>query len=121
MKDLTKEELECLIRESNKELLSEIGMGYADELSQARPETLASYDFFITQAIAQLQALVTKAEGDYRAKAIIDADIDYIIDDQLYKRLSDAMGFCESSLRAIQGPGIKPPNTSPADLGFNDE
>ena len=106
MKDLTKEEIEKIVKESNKELVGEQYTYLANDEGDARKERLSSYDQFVEQAKVLLDQMVEKLRGDHETGNIQNADIDYLIDDQLTKRMQDALNYTVSSLEALKGPGI---------------
>lgn len=107
MKDLTKEEIEKIVKESNKELVGEQYTYLANDESKARKERLSSYGQFVEQAKVLLDQMVKKLIGAHETGNIQDSDIDYLIDDQLTKRMQDALNYCVSSLVALKGPGIE--------------
>ena len=53
-----------------------------------------------------------KAKGEYENGIINDADIDYLISDQL-ERAIQAVEYVKASLIALKGPGIKPSEKGP--------
>ena len=107
MKDLTKEEIEKIVKESNKELVGEQYTYIANDEVDARKERLSSYDQVVEQAKVLLDQMVEKLRGDHETGNIQGADIDYLIDDQLNKRMQDALNYTVSSLEALKGPGIR--------------
>jgi len=113
MKDLTKKDIENIVKESNKELVGEQYTYIANDEGDARDERLRSYDQFVKQAKVLLDQMVVKLRSDYEHGNIQDADIDYLINDQLNKKMQDALDYCVSSLMALKGPGI---TDGPADL-----
>jgi len=121
MKDLTKKEIEDIVKESNKDLVGEQYTYIANDEVDARKERLRSYDQFVEQAKVLLDQMVDKLRGDHETGNIQDADIDYLIDDQLNKRMQDALNFTVSSLMALKGPGIKSGSPGLANLNMYDE
>jgi|TARA_R110002051_G_scaffold306004_2_gene376348 hypothetical protein len=107
MKDLTKEEIENIVKESNKDLVGEQYTYIANDVADARKERLRSYDQFVEQAKVLLDQMVEKLRGDHETGNIQKADIDYIINDQLNMRMQDALNYTVSSLEALKGPGIE--------------
>lgn len=112
MEDLTKEDILKIVRESNKETIEEYFPSDADQQTKARKETLERYQGFVSSAKNVLDQIIQKAKGDYENGVIGDADIDYLIDDQL-ARAMQSIEFIKSSLIALKGPGIKPITTGP--------
>ena len=117
MKDLTKKEIEDIVKESNKDLVGEQYTYLANDEGDARKERLRSYDQFVEQAKVLLDQMVDKLRGDHETGNIQDADIDYLIDDQLNKRMQDALNYTVSSLTALkereigtETPGLTYPN-----------
>jgi len=106
MKDLTKKDIENIVKESNKELVGESYTYLANDLSDERKEKLRVYSQFVDQARVLLTQMVKKASSDYETGNLQDADIDYLIDDQC-QRMRDAVDYTISSLEAMKGPGIK--------------
>jgi hypothetical protein len=107
MKDLTKEEIEAIVRESNKNLVGEQYTYIANDLADDRKMRLRSYDQFVEQAKVLLDQMVEKLRGDHETGNIQDADIDYLIDDQLNKRMQDALNYTVSLLPALKEQGIE--------------
>ena len=112
MKDLTKEDILKIVKESNKDTIEEYFPSDTDQQTKYRKETLERYQGFISSAKNILDQIIQKAKGDYENGVINDADIDYLIDDQL-NRAMQSINFVKSSLMAIKGPGIKPSETGP--------
>jgi hypothetical protein len=107
MKDLTKEDIEKIVKESNEELVGEQYTYLANDESTARKERLRIYSQFIEQTKVLLDQMVRKVSADYETDTLNDADVNFLIDDQLNMRLQDTLNYCVSSLKAIKGPGIK--------------
>lgn len=118
MKDLTKEELVQIIKESNKDILDELT--YADELSMDRINTLDKYEYFVTEAARFFQEMVRTAESDYKGKVIQDSDLDSIIN-HTCTRMIDAVNTAQSQLAAIGGAGIKEPEQGLIYPGYLEE
>lgn len=112
MKDLSKKDILKIVKESNKEALDEYFPSDADQQIKARKENLERYDSFISSAKNILDQIIDKAKGDYEGNIIGDADIDYLINDQL-ERAIQSIEFIKASLIALKGPGIKPSETGP--------
>tara|TARA_R110002124_G_scaffold116400_8_gene272845 strand:+ start:3528 stop:3893 length:366 start_codon:yes stop_codon:yes gene_type:complete len=112
MNDLTKEDIYNIVRESNKETLEEYFPSDADEMVRARKETLERYQSFVSGAKNFLDQITEKAKGEYENDIINDADIDYLIDDQL-ERAMQAVEYVKASLIALKGPGIKASEKGP--------
>ncbi len=107
MKDLTKKDIEDIVKKSNKELVGESYTYLANDLSADRKEKLRVYSQFVDQARVLLEQMVKKASSDYETGNLQDADIDYLINDQLNTRMQFVLDFTVSSLEVIKGPGIK--------------
>ena len=107
MKDLTIEEIEKIVKESNKELVGEQYTYLANDESTARKERLRTYSHDIEQVKVLLDQMIRKVSADHETDTLSDADIDFLIDDQLNMRLQDTLNYTVSSLKAIKGPGIK--------------
>ncbi len=112
MKDLTKNEILNIIKEANKETLEEYFPSDADNLIKARENNLQRYQGYVSGAKNFLDQIIEKAKGDYENGIINDADVDYLIDDQL-QRAIQAVEYVKSSLMAIKNAGIKPSETGP--------
>tara|TARA_Y100000385_G_C12976401_1_gene586363 strand:+ start:64 stop:429 length:366 start_codon:yes stop_codon:yes gene_type:complete len=112
MKDLTKEDILNIVKEANKETLEEFFPSDADNLVRARKETLERYQSFVSGAKNFLDQIIEKAKGEYENDIINDADIDYLIGDQL-ERAMQAVEYVKASLIALKGPGIKPSEKGP--------
>jgi hypothetical protein len=112
MKDLTREEIKKIVKESNKETLSEYFPSYADEEVTARKENLQRYHGFVEGSKNFLDQIIEKAKMDYQEGIISDADIDYLINDQC-DRAMKSIEFVISSLIALKEQGIKPSETGP--------
>lgn len=107
MKDLTKKEIEDIVKESNKDLVGEQYTYIANDIADDRKMRLRSYDQYVEQAKVLLDQMVEKLRGEHETGNIQDADIDYIIDDQLTKRMQDALNYTVSSLTALKEQGIE--------------
>jgi hypothetical protein len=118
MKDLTKEELVQIIKESNKDILDELT--YADELSMDRINTLDKYEYFVTQAAGFFKEMIETAKSDYEGKVIQDSDLDSIIN-KTCVRMIDAVNSAQSALAAIGGAGIKEPEQGLTYPGYLEE
>jgi hypothetical protein len=106
MKDLTKKDIENIVKESNQDLVGESYTYLANDLSAERKEKLRVYSQFVEQARVLLTQMVKKASSDYETGNLQDADIDYLIDDQC-QRMQAALDYTISSLEVIKGPGIE--------------
>ena len=70
MKDLTKEELMQIIKESNKDILDEFS-GYADQLGVAKRASHEKYADFISQVrFILLDNMLEQVKADYHHGAI---------------------------------------------------
>lgn len=107
MKDLTRKEIEYIVKESNKDLVGEQYTYTANDIADDRKMRLRSYNQYIEQAKVLLDQMVEKLRGEHETGNIQDADIDYIIDDQLTKRMQDALNYTVSSLTALKEQGIE--------------
>lgn len=112
MNDLTKEDILNIVREANKESLEEYFPSDADNQTKARFQNLERYQGFVSGAKNFLDQIIEKATGDYQNGIINDADVDYLISDQL-ERAMQAVEYVKSSLLALKGPGRKPSETGP--------
>lgn len=112
MKDLTKQDILQIVKESNKEALDEYFPSDADNTIKARKETLERYQGLVSGAKNFLDQFIQKAKGDYENKVISDADIEYLIDDQC-ERLEQAVQYLISSLTSLKDEGIKPSEFGP--------
>ena len=110
MKNLTKQEIISIVKESNKETLEEYFPSDADQSIKARADTLHRYQGLVSGAKNFFDQLIEKARGDYENNIINDPDIDFLIDDVL-ARAETALEYVKSSLVALKGPGIKPSET----------
>jgi len=110
MKNLTKQEIISIVKESNKEALEEYFPSDADQALKARNETLHRYQGLVSGAKNFLDQIIEKARGDYENNIINDPDVDFLIDDVL-ARAETALEYVKSSLIALKGPGIKPSET----------
>lgn len=107
MKELTKKEIEKIVKESNKDLVGESYTYLANDEVDARKEKLASYSQFVEQAKVLLDQLINRVASDQETGNCSAADIDYLIHDQLQTRMQDALNYTIASLEAAKGPGIK--------------
>tara|TARA_R100001460_G_scaffold37665_3_gene72084 strand:+ start:4384 stop:4749 length:366 start_codon:yes stop_codon:yes gene_type:complete len=112
MKELTKEDILKIVKESNKGSLEEYFPSDGDQQTKARKETLERYQGFISSAKNFMDQIIQKAKGDYENGIINDADVDFLIDDQL-SRFRQSIDYVQASLEAIKGPGIKPSDSGP--------
>ena len=112
MDDLTKQDILDIVREANKQTLEEYFPSDADNQIKARKDNLERYQSFVSGAKNFLDQITEKATGDYQNGIIDDADIDYLIDDQL-ARAMQAVEYVKASLIALKGPGIKPSEKGP--------
>ncbi len=112
MKNLTKEDIANIVKEANKETLEEYFPSDADNMIRARKETLERYQSFVSGAKNFLDQIIEKAQGEYENGIINDADIDYLISDQLARAIQ-AVEYVKASLIALKGPGIKPSEKGP--------
>ena len=112
MNDLTKEDILKIVQEANKSTLEEYFPSDADNQVTARKENLERYQSFVSGAKNFLDQITEKATGDYQNGIINDADIDYLISDQL-ERAMQAVEYVKASLIALKGPGIKPSEKGP--------
>ncbi len=116
---ITKEEIEKIVREANKELLEEdrvsvatdwsgfSGMTYpfyGNELSVARKEKLGSYEKYVNTCLQSLKMMVENVNADYINNNISDMEVKFLINDQL-ERLQSSVGYTISSLEAIMQSG----------------
>jgi hypothetical protein len=107
MKDLTKEELELLVRESNKDILDELT--YDDEEKMALINKYETYAQFVTQAKALLDQMAKAANIDYTSGNLSRDDVMHLIDNEL-GRAYTAVDGAVNTLRAVIGPGLKTQN-----------
>ena len=121
MKDLTKKEIQDIVKESNKDLVDEQYTYLANDESDARKERLRRYSQFVEQTRVLLDQMIKKVAADHQTDTLNDADIDFLIDDQLKMRLQDALNYAVSSLEAIKGPGIKSDTPGSTYPNFYDE
>ena len=112
MKDLTKEDILQIVKESNKESLDEYFTSNADRAVAAREENLERYQSFVQGSKNFLDQIIEKAKGEYENKIINDADIEYLINDQC-KRAIQNVEYIKSSLMALKSTGIHPSETGP--------
>ena len=111
---ITKEEIEKIVREANRELLEEEGGTapdwsaftgmtypyYGSELTVARKEKLSSYEKYLNTCLQSLKMMVEYVNSEYVNKNLQKADVEFLINDQL-GRLQDAVSYTISSLQAI--------------------
>jgi len=107
MKDLTKKEIEDIVKKSNKDLVGEQYTYIANDESDARKERLRTYSHFVEQTTNLLEQMIKEVSADYKTDNLSDADIDYLIDDQLKIRMQDALNYACASLDAVKNSGIK--------------
>ncbi|HAI16868.1 MAG TPA: hypothetical protein DCM10_01855 [Xanthomarina gelatinilytica] len=112
MKTLSKEDILKIVKEVNTDILKEYFPSDADNMVRARKENLMRYDSFVSGAKNFLDQIIEKANGEYENGIIDDADIDYLINDQLVRAMM-AVEYVKASLIAIKGPGIKPSEKGP--------
>lgn len=105
MKEITKKEIENIVKESNKELKEEYPY-LGSEIGQARNNTMHAYKSYVSQAKKFLDQMVDRANMDYENKVIQKADIDWLIDDQLLK-MQDALNYVKSQLEVMKTSGLK--------------
>ena len=118
--NITKEELEKIVREANDHLLEDrvstltdpsafpTGYGdypyYGNELSVARKQKLGSYEKYVNTCLQSLKQMVENVNADYINNNITDMEVKFLVNDQL-ERLSEAVGYTVSSLEAIMQSG----------------
>lgn len=119
MKDLTKEELESLVRESNKDILDELS--YEDEEGQVRVNTLEKYSDYISQVrFILLDNMLAQAKADYDHGVLNKSDIHHLIEKECNERLmliastlasglGDIVGASEEEVEMSKGPIPLPP------------
>ena len=112
MKNLTKQEILKIVKESNEEALEEYFPSDANNVRRARQETLERYQGLISGAKNFLDQFVQKAKGDFENNIISDADVEYLINDQC-ERLEQAVQYVVASLQALKEQGIKPSEFGP--------
>lgn len=112
MKDLTKQDILKIVKESNEETLEEYFPSDADNVTRARQETLERYQGLVSGANNFFTELTRKAKMDYENNVISDADIEYLINDQC-ERLAQAVQYVVASLTALKEQGIKPSEFGP--------
>jgi len=109
--ELTQEEIEKLVKESNEDLIEGAFSYpyYGNELVVARKEKLGSYEKYVNSCLQSLKQMVEQVNGDYTNDVITSADVEYMIDDQL-DRLQQAVSYTISSMTAIvDNNGRHPP------------
>jgi len=118
--NITKEELEKIVRDANDHLLEDrvstqtdpsafpTGHGdypyYGNELSVARKQKLGSYEKYVNTCLQSLKQMVENVNADYINNNITDMEVKFLVNDQL-ERLSQAVGYTVSSLEAIMQSG----------------
>ena len=115
MKDLTKEDIFQIVKESNKEEIQEYyqnNPGEANQWTAGRKENLHRYQSFVNGAKNFLDQITEKAKMDFQEGLIQKADLDYLIDDQM-DRARQAVEYVVSSLMALRDEGIKPTESGP--------
>jgi len=107
MKDLTKEELMQIIKESNKDILDEFS-GYADQLGVAKRAALEKYADFISQVrFILLDNMLEQVKADYHHGAISKGDVQHLITKQCNERLMLIASTLEKSLSDLIGEGYE--------------
>ena len=99
MKDLTKEEIKGIIKESNKDLLDEIYID--DEARMARVNHSDTYAYSITQAADLLQRMTDNAAMEREAGNLSDSALEELLTKQV-QRIYDIAATVENTLRAIK-------------------
>jgi len=99
MKDLTKEQIKNIARDSNKELLDE--MYIDDEARMARINQSDTYAYSITQAADLLHRMTNNVAMDYEAGNLSDSALEELIVGQV-ERLNAIAATVENTLRAIK-------------------
>ena len=112
MKNLTKQEILKIVKESNEETLEEYFPSDADNATRTRQETLERYQGLVSGAKNFLDQFIQKAKGDFENNIISDADVEYLINDQC-ERLEQAVQYVVASLQALKDQGIKPSEFGP--------
>jgi hypothetical protein len=103
MKDLTKEELMQIIKESNKDILDEFS-GYADQLGVAKRVGLEKYADFISQVrFILLDNMLEQVKADYHHGALSKGDVEYLISKECNERLMLIASTLEKSLTDLIG------------------
>lgn len=113
MKDLTKEDLYDIIKESNRDILDE--MYPEDEARMARINHSDTYAYSITQAADLLQRMTDNAAMDREAGNLSDSALEELLTVQV-KRLYAITATVENTLRAIKEGTYR----SPGSLGTSD-
>lgn len=108
MKDLTKEEIKLLVRESNKDILDELT--YEDEGRAALVNKYETYAQFVSQAKTLLDQMANMANVEYTSGTLSRDDVLHLIDNEL-GRAYLAVDGAANTLRAVIGPGVKTQNT----------
>ena len=111
---ITKEEIEKIVREANRELLDEddgtapdwsgfTGSTYpyyGNELTVARKQKLGSYEKYLNTCLQSLKMMVEDINSEYVNKNLQKGDVEFLINDQL-ARLQDSLNYTISALQAI--------------------
>jgi uncharacterized protein (DUF885 family) len=108
MKDLTKEQIKNITRDSNKELLDE--MYIDDEARMARINQSDTYAYSITQAADLLHSMTNNVAMDYEAGNLSDSALEELIVGQC-ERLYAIAATVENTLRAIKAGTYKQPGS----------
>lgn len=104
MKDLTKEELLQIVKESNKDILDEFG-GYAAQAGVAKRAALDKYADFISQVrFILLDNMLEQVKADYR-RTLSKSDIEHLISKECNERLMRIVGTLTESLSDMIGGG----------------
>jgi len=118
--NITKEEIERIVREANKYLIEDRVPAedqtafqgstypfYGNELAVARKAKLGSYEKYVNTCLQSLKMMVDQVNADYTNKNMQKADVKFLVDDQL-ERLQAAVSYAMSQLQAITGnDGLK--------------
>jgi len=105
MKDLTKEELMQIIKESNKDILDEFS-GYADQLGVAKRASHEKYADFISQVrFILLDNMLEQVKADYHHGAISKGDVEHLISKECNERLMLIASTLSKSLSDMIGGG----------------
>lgn len=107
MKDLTKEQIKNITRDSNKELLDEIYID--DEARMARVNHLDTYAYSVTQAGEILQSMAGDAARNY-PRTLSDSDLEELITVQV-ERMYAIVATVENTLRAIKAGTYQAPGS----------
>ena len=109
MKNITKEELKLLVKESNRDILDELT--YADEASATLVNKYETYAQFVTQAKTLLDQMANMANVEFKSGTISRDDIVHLIKNEL-GRAYLAVDGAANTLAAIIGSGLKDQTTS---------